>query len=246
MSRFIVQATWDDVPHLSKADREELLSQIPLYHREARTKGIPQFGAGAVYPILATEIEVADFQIPSHYSRGFGMNVGPNRTAAVWGARDDQSGVIYLYSEYYRSNVEPAVHSQGVKSRGDWIQGVIAPAQEGENQKDGKKAAEVYINEHKLKLMLVENAEEAGILVTWGLLSTGMLKVFKSLNNWLAEFRTFSRDETGKVKDSQKYSLMAATRYFMLDGRHMMKTQPKTQARISTAWPSNVDGGWMA
>lgn len=245
MSKFVVQATWDDVPHLTAEDKEELLSQIPAYHRDARTKGIPQFGAGSVYPIAPEEITVNDFVLPEDCPRAYGLDVGPNRTAAVWAARVPQTGVIYLYSEYYRSHAEPVVHVQGVKSRGEWIPGLIAPSVQAENQKDGKKASEVYMHEHKLKLTLVENAEEAGILATWDLLSTGMLKVFKSLNNWLAEFRTFSRDETGKVKDSQKYNLMACTRYFILTGRSMMKTKPVEQQPRTSAYLAVGDGAWM-
>jgi hypothetical protein len=35
-------------------------------------------------------------RIPDSWPRAFGMDVGWNRTAVVWGARDPGSGVIYL------------------------------------------------------------------------------------------------------------------------------------------------------
>ena len=36
------------------------------------------------------------------------MGVGWNRTAVVSGARDTGSGVVYLYSEHYQGQGEPA------------------------------------------------------------------------------------------------------------------------------------------
>jgi hypothetical protein len=188
MSKYVVQASWDDVPHLSEAAKTELFAQIPPYQRDARTKGVPQLGSGAIYPVPESEIIIADFENPPHFPRAYGLDVGWNRTAAVWGVRDNQSGVIYLYSEHYRGQAEPLIHAQAIKSRGDWFPGVIDPASHGRSQKDGSK----LIGDYRvlgLSLETALNAVEAGIYEVWTLLSVGKLKVFKSLGNWLTEFR---------------------------------------------------------
>ena len=78
-----------------------MLASIPEYQREARSKGVPQLGAGAIFQISESDIVVPDFPIPDHYARALGLDVGWKKTAAVWGARDNESGVIYLYSEHY-------------------------------------------------------------------------------------------------------------------------------------------------
>jgi hypothetical protein len=57
-------------------------------------------------------------------ARAYGMDVGWNRTAAVWRAPDPGSGVIYHQGE-------PASHAQTIRGRGDWIPGVIDPASLG-------------------------------------------------------------------------------------------------------------------
>src|SRR5262249_32515232 len=101
-SKFYVQATWDDVPHLDEAAKASLLASIPPYQRDARSKGIPQLGAGAIYQIPESDILVRPFAIPDHYPRAYGLDVGWKKTAAVWGAKDPDSGVIYLYSEHYQ------------------------------------------------------------------------------------------------------------------------------------------------
>jgi phage terminase large subunit-like protein len=62
-SKFFVQATWDDVPHLDAASKQALLASIPPYQREARSKGVPQLGAGAIYQVPERDIVVPDFAI---------------------------------------------------------------------------------------------------------------------------------------------------------------------------------------
>jgi hypothetical protein len=69
-------ASWDDAPHLSKAERDELWASIPPYQRDARSKGIPQLGAGAIYPVPESEIVVDDFKIPEYWPVSYGKDVG--------------------------------------------------------------------------------------------------------------------------------------------------------------------------
>jgi len=244
LSKFVVQATWDDAPHLSEQDKADLYASYPAYQRDARTKGVPQLGSGAIYPIPETEIIIDDFEIPPHYPRSYGLDVGWNRTAAVWGARNNESGVIYLYSEYYRGQAEPVIHATAIRSRGDWIPGVIDPASRGRSQKDGQRLFEDY-REFGLDLEMSLNAVEAGIYETWQLLSYGKLKVFKSLVNWLMEFRIYQRDEHGKVVKSNDH-LMDATRYFILSGRDRMVTKPLPPKEVvEYRYPGQERQGWM-
>jgi len=240
MSKAVVQATWSDVPHLTEQAKNELLASIPAYQRDARTKGIPQLGSGAIYPVPESDVLVQDFELPEYYPRVYALDVGWNRTAALWGARDNESGIVYLYSEYYKSQAEPVIHAQGIKSRGDWIPGVIDPASRGRSQFDGLKLIQTY-RELGLTLTESKNAVEAGIYETWQLLANGKLKVFKSLVNWLMEFRIYQRDEKGKVVKSNDH-LMDCMRYLILSGFERMIQKPlDTQAR-SVRQPK---GGWM-
>jgi len=119
--KFFCQCTWDEAPHLSPATREELWKSIPSFQRDARTRGIPQLGSGAIYKISDEDILVKPFDIPEHWPRAFGMDVGWNRTAAIWGAQDRDSGVIYLYSEHYRAHDEPHVHVEAARERCGWL-----------------------------------------------------------------------------------------------------------------------------
>jgi phage terminase large subunit-like protein len=215
-SKYVVMATWDDAPHLTEEQKNQLFSSIPDYQRDARTKGIPQLGSGAIYPIPESEILVDPFEIPVWYPRSYGMDVGWNRTAAVWGAIDRESDTVYLYSEYYRGSAEPAIHVHGIRARGDWVPGVVDPAARGRGQADGGQLLQMYCD-LGLNLVKADNSVESGIYNVWQQLSFGKLKVFKSLQNWLAEYRLYRRDDRGNVV-KQNDHLMDATRYLVSSG----------------------------
>lgn len=223
-SKFVVMATWDDVPHLDDAVKKELWESIPPFQRDARSKGVPQLGSGAIYPVPESDIIVPDFPIPEHWPRVYGMDVGWNRTAVVWGAVDNDTQTVYLYAEHYRGQAEPVIHAEAIKSRGDWIPGVIDPASRGRGQKDGDQLLDQY-QQLGLDIMPAINAREAGIYAVWQRLSGGKLKVFASLGSWRGEFRLYRRDEKGAIVKENDH-LMDATRYLMMSGLDIAKTKP--------------------
>jgi phage terminase large subunit-like protein len=223
-SKFFVQATWDDVPHLDAAAKETLLASIPPYQRDARSKGIPQLGAGAIYQIPESDIVVPDFEIPDFWPRAFGLDVGWKKTAAIWAARNNDTGEIFLYSEHYQGHQQPSLHAEAIKVRGDWIPGVIDPAAQGRTQSDGEQMIALY-RQQGLKLIPAVNAVEAGLYKTWELMSTGKLKVFASLGNWRQEFRLYARDKDGKVIKANDH-LMDAMRYLVVSGLTLMQPKP--------------------
>jgi hypothetical protein len=196
-AKAVVMASWDDVPHLTEETKAKLLSSIPAFQRDARTKGIPQLGAGAIYPVPESDIAVTDFPIPDHWPRFFALDVGWKRTAAGFYAWDRENDIIYRYSEHYRGEAEPVIHAQAIKSRGDWIPGVIDPAARGRGQDDGNQLLQSYID-LGLDLDVALNAVESGIYEVWTRMSQGRFKVFKSCQNWFSEFRLYRRDEKGK------------------------------------------------
>lgn len=229
MSRFCVQATWDDVPHLTKEQKDQLWAAIPPYQRDARTKGIPQLGAGAIYPVEESDVVCAPFAIPKEWPRAYALDVGWNRTAAIWGALNRETDTLYLYAEYYRGQAEPAIHAAAIKAKGEWIPGVIDPAARGRAQRDGAQLMQDYID-LGLHLEIAVNAVEAGIYRVWERLSTGQLKVFSTLQAWLAEFRIYRRDEKGRIVKANDH-LMDATRYLVVSGIEQMITEPIKRAR---------------
>jgi phage terminase large subunit-like protein len=206
----LVMAGWDDVPHLGQSEKARMLAETPPHLRDARSKGIPSLGAGAIYPVPESEIVVPDMPIPPHWLRLYALDVGWNRTAALWGAWDVENDVIYLVAEHYRGQAEPSIHADAIKAKGD-IPGVIDPAARGRSQKDGEQLFQTY-KELGLNLRLAVNGVESGIYEVWQRFSTGRLKVFASLNNLRTEYRLYRRDEKGRIVKENDH-LMDDMRY---------------------------------
>jgi hypothetical protein len=220
----MVQAGWDHVPHLDEKTKRELIESYPPHERKARTEGTPSLGAGAIYPIDRDEYEVQPFPIPGYWPRCYGLDVGWKKTAAVWLAKDRDTGTVYAYTEHYRGQAEPPIHAAAIKARGEWIPGAIDPAADGRSQVDGAQLLRMY-EDQGLKLTKADNSVEAGIYTVWEMLSTGQLKVFSSCRNLLGEMSIYRRDENGKVVKKNDHAC-DALRYAVMGGIEIATTQP--------------------
>lgn len=212
-SRVVVMAGWDDVPHLTETERKQLLTTIPPYQQKARSMGIPMLGSGAIYPIDEEDLLIDDMPIPEYWPRGYGFDVGWNATAALHGALNRETDVLYLWSEYKRGKAEPEVHASAVKARGAKIPGFSDPAALSRGQKDGSQLMVEY-RDLGLNLMKAKNAVEAGLFAVYQRMTTGRLKIFRSLRQTLGELRMYRRDEDGKVVKENDH-LMDCMRYLV-------------------------------
>lgn len=222
----MIQSGWDDSPHLDRAAKDELSRSYLPHERDARTRGIPSLGAGAIYPVPESDIVCDPFEIPLWYRYCYGMDVGWNRTAAIWGAHDFENDILYLVSEHYRGLVEPPIHAAAILARGKWIPGVIDPSSRNRNSHDGQQLLVTYRQLGLTMLTEADNAVETGIYQVWDRLSTGRLRVFKTLQNWLGEYRVYRRSEKGAVVKENDH-LMDATRYLVVSGIARAATKPR-------------------
>jgi hypothetical protein len=229
-------AGWEDAPHLDPEERDELLASCEPHLRESRSKGIPNLGSGAIFPIPVPEIEVEPFQIKPWFKRCYGMDVGWNWTGVVWGALDPEIDVLYLYDCYKREKAEPEIHAAAIKRRDirgtNWT-GAIDPASRGRSQVDGRSLLKMY-RRLGLKVVEADNAVEAGIYNVWSRLSTGRLKIFRGvMSPWFDEYRMYRRDTRGKIIKSNDH-LMDATRYLHMTGLKHAKP-------VNATAPMNAD-----
>lgn len=217
--RYVANCTWSDVPHLDDETIAKMLSATPPNLREARSKGIPTVGDGAIYPLPIEQVTVDDFKIPKHFVKAYGMDVGWNCTAAVFGAWDRDNDIIYIYSEHKQGQADPTVHASAIRSRGKWMRGAIDPASRASSQKDGEKLFEMYVKSVDkggggLNLVFAANAVEAGIFEVWNRLQSGRLKIFKSCTQLIREYGLYHRKDGKIVKNNDH--LCDCTRYLVM------------------------------
>ena len=237
--KYVSQVSWEEVPHLNEEQKAEILASYSTHEREARSRGIPSLGAGAIYPFLEDYVTVEPFEIPIWWPKAYAMDVGWNKTAVIWGAKDPDSRQIYLYSEHYEGKAAPAVHASAIKARGDWITGAVDPRSDMRSQSDGTRLIDLY-TEEGLDLVPADNSVEAGIFKVGQMLESGQLKVFSTLRNWLSEYRVYRRDENGKIIKKNDH-LMDATRYLIMTATDYMETEPDPDSQSDTTYYSNSD-----
>ena len=255
--RRIVFASWDDCGHLTEAQKAAQLADMDPHLRDARTRGIPFLGSGAVFPVSTEVIEIRPFEIPKHWPRGFGLDVGWNRTAALWGALDQSSDILYLYDEHYVAEENPSTHANailgyGVKgtNRGRWIPGVCDPAARGRSQRDGERLIDDY---HELGLNLEAAASrttDSAVHEVWLRLSSGRLKVFSTLQYFFKEYLLYRRDKNGRIIENKQRPdhLIDCLKFLVVSGIARM-VPPPYEKEPETEWddPYAMSGqGWMS
>ena len=217
MAKYVDMIPWEECPHLMPPilpaeELAEFEAGLAPHQREARKKGIPAIGSGAIYPVTDESILCEPRPIPPHWGQSFGFDVGWNMTAAVFLAHDPDRDVVYVTGEYYETAKEPVIHAHSLRAMmGYPLKGAIDPAADHRNQKDGKR----LLTEYKslgLDLKKADNAVEAGIHACLVRMQTGRLKVFNTCVNLIKEKRLYRRDEKGKVVKERDH-LMDAMRY---------------------------------
>lgn len=210
-TKAIIQAGWDDAPWLTEKAKQQMEADTAPHLRAARRSGRPSMGSGNVYPIAIEELLVKPFAIPPYFKKLYALDVGWNRTAALWAAIDPASDIMYIVDEHYVAEQKPPVHAAAIRGRGEWIPGIIDPASRGRSQKDGTQLMQDY-KDLGLKLLPARNMVDSGISELWQRMNAGTLKIFTSCTNLCKEFVLYRRDLRGKIIKENDH-LMDCLRY---------------------------------
>jgi hypothetical protein len=225
MDKFCINATWDDVPHLSKKQKDELWAAFPAHEREARAQGIPMLGSGRIFPVSEDEITMDDCSIQRHWAQINGLDFGWDHPfAAVNLAWDRDYDRIIVTKCYRKKEATPVIHAASVKPWGEWIPCAWPHDGYQHDKGSGDQLKEQY---RKQGLRMLEDhathpeggfGTEAGLMEMLDRMQTDRFKVFASLNDWFEEFRMYHRKEGKIVKERD--DLMSATRIGVMMLRH--------------------------
>lgn len=202
-SKYRVEAGWDDAPHLGEKEKAEQLAACPLHLRDARSKGIPSMGSGAIYPYAVDAIKCDPIPIPPHFRRGFSLDDGWNVTAVGFLALDPDQDILYLTGELYLKECRPEQVAGYIKARGAWLPGVGDAAA---RTRDGVQVVTIY-QRFLPKLSLADKEVEAGIYDVQMRLAQAKLKIFSTCQNTLWEYQRYRRDDKGKIVKKDDHAM---------------------------------------
>ena len=255
-----VNMTIDDALHFTPEQRLAIIASYPEHEREARTKGIPSRGSGAVFPVTLESILVDSFPIPDHWAQVCAIDFGfDHPTAGVRLAYNRDTDELYVTAAHRAREQTPMMFTSAVKHWGEWIP--WAWPHDG-HQSGGKfgvqdqaELAQIY-RKHGLKMHMTHatfetggNSVEAGITEMLERMQTGRLMVFRELREWHEEFMLYHRKDGIIVKEHD--DLLASTRYGCMM-RRIAKTraecEPKKRAekREQSVFHQGQEQGWMA
>jgi hypothetical protein len=216
---------------LTEESKKQIRESTPPHLRATVEFGTFAVGEGSIYPIPVEEITVPmehTFSPPDHWRYIYGMDVGWNRTAVAFLAQNPDTGVWYMYDEYYGPQQPPPIHADRIKEiSGDWMIGVIDPASKNKSQIDGDQLLNHY-RKLGLKLRVANNSVEFGVTKVWGMLASGKLKVFSNCYNFLNEYVLYRREKGNIVKKDDH--LMDALRYAIVEESHAKMKGSHVQA----------------
>ncbi len=223
--QFLLQASWDDAPHLDEATKTQLLAQYPPHERKLRAEGIPVMGDGQVFPIAPDRLEVAPFPIPGHWPKICGLDFGwDHPTAAVWIAIDQESDTYYVYDCYSQNKETVITHAAAINARDRGVpvswpkDGLQSDKGSGINLADQYRQQNVNMLHDWARNPKApgdtgkgNNTIEPGIMDMLQRMETDRFKVFSHLGSWWQEFNGYYRKD-GKIV-AMNDDLMSATRY---------------------------------
>jgi phage terminase large subunit-like protein len=208
---YLKSASWDDAPHLSDKDKARLSNSYRAHERDARTKGIPMLGEGAVFPIPDDDIRVELFKVPDHWARIKGCDFGIDHPAAgVEIAWDRDQDVIYVIDTYKRAGQPSAFHAVWFNKANPLLP--VAWPHDGMNREKsgGKTIAEGY-RSHGVNMMSksARYPKARGDLKDKGgpqpvepivdevleRMVDGRFKVFANQTQWFEEKRSYHRKD---------------------------------------------------
>ena len=234
----IIHAGWnaEDAPHLSTESirmMNEIYKDNPA-ELQARSTGIPTVGKGLIYPFDSEDYSGRMFKIRDHMRRLVAMDVGwTHPTAALIGAYDDDTDILYIYDEHSQEAKPPSHHASAIKRWGDYTI-VMDTASLQTNKNDGTTLYGMYemelegpdweqIPEDKRRIQLADNTAGSvmsGIARTYQRFDEGRLYISENCVKLLAELRMYRYDEkTGKIV-KKKDDLCDALRYMVMSLHH--------------------------
>jgi len=252
--RGLVMATLDEAEHFDAESRRKTIESYLPHERDARARGIPMLGEGAVYQVSEEMISEDPFETPAYWPQLIAMDFGwhDHPTAAVKAAWDRDNDCVHLTAVYKQSKQPLVVYAAGIKAMGDHP---VAWPHDGlmHDKSSGEQIAQLYkqqglrmLSEHAQFPDDRKNGTEAAVWDALARMQTGRLKVARHLSQWFEEFRSYHRKD-GKVV-AEFDDLMKATHYLLMMLRYAVagESAPQKKDRYARRRGRYSSTTWMS
>lgn len=253
----VTQMTIDDAGHYTPEQRAAIVARYPDHEREARAKGIPTLGEGAIFQVAESRIVVDPFEIPAHWPQIGGLDFGwDHPTAGARLAIDRDSDTVYVANDYRVKGAVPAVHAVALKAWPSWMPWAW-PHDGLQHDKGSGEALAGQYRKHGLNLLKNKathppkrgepegsggNGVEAGVQEMYERMLTGRWKVFRSCQQWIEEFRMYHRADGKIVKEAD--DVISASRYAYMMRRFAITRPVETVVEVIERQPADPGMGY--
>jgi hypothetical protein len=224
--RHIVTMTIDDAEHIPASKRAAIVAGYLPHERDARARGIPMLGSGAVFQIPESMLmEPAIEYLPEFWTKLWTMDFGiAHPFAAVLMAWDKDADVLHVMHTIRMPDGQPIHHAKAMKSIASNIP--VGWPHDGNNREkgSGEVLARLYKNEGLLTTPTHMTWPDGGVSVEAGIMemqqrmTTGRFKVANHLGDWFEEYRLYHRKDGLIVP--VKNDLLDATRIGVMGKRY--------------------------
>jgi phage terminase large subunit-like protein len=197
---------WSQCGHLTPKRQAEILAGIPEHEREMRSKGVPFFGSGLVFPIGEERLKVEPFPIPEHFRVLRGLDIGIDHpTALAWVAFDPEGDIVYVVRTYRQAGEIVAAHAAAANAQWSHAPLVVPHDADQREKGSGETVKALYEAAGIAETLSFANPDgsrfvEPGIMAMYERMRTDRFKVFSTCREWWDEFRKYHRKDGKLVK----------------------------------------------
>lgn len=236
---------WSEAPHITKEKQAVLLAGIPEHEVDMRTKGIPFFGTGLVFPIPEKRIKVEPFELKEipwlRFIRAIDLGID-HPTAIAWLAYDAEIDRIYVLRTYSQAGDAAAVHAAVANSYLRFAPCVFPHDIDQREKGSGRTVRQYYYDAGLKNTLDFSNPDgsrfvEPGIGDMFNRMRTDRFKVVDSgeCEPFFREMRMYHREE-GKIVPKNddvisavRYGAIMIGRYGVPFGGHRRGHKPRVK-----------------
>lgn len=232
--RHLTMMTIDDAMHISAEQRAKIIASYKPHEREARTRGVPQLGSGAIITVPESTWVTPAFSVPPFWPGMIGIDLGFDHPFGAALLRHDRdSDVVYVTHAFQATQQTVMQHAAAIKPWG--LFPVAWPHDAASHDRaSGDPMAALYRRQGLN--MLHEHAThpdggyslEASIADLIDRMESGRFRVFDHLNDLREEFRMWHRKEGKVVKEHD--DVISAVRYALMMLRFAQTTRTGNRA----------------